>query len=188
MKSATPEEGLSAPAVPPAPDAAGPSVIPYRFVAWNFCVIVFDVAFWMAGIACMDLGAVLPVFVSTLTRSKLLIAFLGMLPGVCWALPQLLGATRVMHRPRKKGFLLAAAAIGRTPMLALPLLLLLFPPQSKAVMLWTLMGCYGILFLYSANTHRQARTTTCTRSVRRMGPAFCSPRLIAAPSVGVDHP
>jgi len=25
--------------------------------------------------------------------------------------------------------------------------------------------------VYSANTHRQARTTTCTRLVRRMGPA-----------------
>jgi MFS family permease len=147
MKSVMREVGVSASAVPPAADAAGHSAVPYRFVAWNFCVIVFDVAFWTAGIACMDMGAVLPVLVSTLTRSKLLIAFLGVLPGVGWTLPQLVGAARIMHRPRKKGFLLAMAAIGRTPMLALPLLLLLFPPQSKAVMLWTLMGCYGVLFL-----------------------------------------
>lgn len=147
MKSVVREEGVSPPAVPPAADAAGQRAVPYRFVAWNFCVIVFDVAFWTAGVACMDMGAVLPVFVSTLTRSKLLIAFLGVLPGVGWTLPQLLGAAKVMHRPRKKGFLLAVAATGRTPMLALPLLLLFFPPQSKAVMLWTLVGCYGVLFL-----------------------------------------
>jgi len=147
MKSVVREEGVSPPAVPPTAGSAGQSAVPYRFVAWNFCVVVFQVAFWTAGLACMDMGAVLPVFVSTLTRSKLLIAFLGVLPAVCWMLPQLLGAARVLHRPRKKGFLLAVVAIGRTPMLALPFLLLLFPPQSKAVMLWTLMGCYGVLFL-----------------------------------------
>ncbi|HUW12596.1 MAG TPA: hypothetical protein VM537_22910 [Anaerolineae bacterium] len=110
---------MSASAVPPAADTAGPSAVPYRFVAWNFCAIVFDVAFWMAGIACMDMAAVLPVFVSTLTSSKLLIALLCVLPGVGWTLPQLVGAARIMHRPRKKGFLLTVAAIGRTPMLIL---------------------------------------------------------------------
>jgi MFS family permease len=141
------EERVSAPTASPVPEPVGTSAIPYRFVAWNFCVIVFDVAFWMAGIACMDMSAVMPVFVSTLTRSKLLIALLGILPGVGWTLPQIVGAAHIMHRRRKKGFLLVVAAIGRTPMLALPLLLLLFPPQSKTVMLWTLMGCYGILFL-----------------------------------------
>ena len=69
MKSVLREEGVSPPAVPPAAGSAGQSAVPYRFVAWNFCVIVFDVAFWMAGIACMYMGAVLPVFVSTLTSS-----------------------------------------------------------------------------------------------------------------------
>jgi len=138
---------MSAPEVPPAADTAGSSAVPYRFVAWNFCVIVFDVAFWMAGIACMDMAAVLPVFARTLTSSKLLIALLGVLPGVGWTLTQLVGAARIMHRPRKKGFLLTVAAIGRAPMLLLPLLLLALPTQSRAVMLWTLMGCYAVLFL-----------------------------------------
>ena len=147
MKSAAAEEGMSIPAAPRAGDPVGRGAGPYRFVAWNFCVIVFDVAFWMAGIACMDMSAVMPVFVSTLTDSKLFIAFLGMLPGVGWTLPQLIGASRIMHRPRKKGFLLGVAAIGRTPMLILPVLLLVFPPESKAVMLWALVGCFGILFL-----------------------------------------
>jgi MFS family permease len=119
----------------------------YRWMWWNFSAVVVDVAFWMAGIACMDMGAVLPVFVSTLTSSKLLIAFLAVLPGLGWTLPQLAGAARIMHRPRKKGYLLAMAAVGRIPMLILPVLLLVFPPQSKAVMLWALMGCYGVLFL-----------------------------------------
>jgi MFS family permease len=138
---------MSVPEVPSAADTAGPSAVPYRFVAWNFCVIVFDVAFWMAGIACMDVAAVLPVFLSTLTNSKLIIAVIGVLPGVGWTLPQLLGASRIMHRPRKKRFLLTVALMGRTPMLILPLVLLALPPQSKPVMLWTLMGCYAFLFL-----------------------------------------
>jgi len=147
MKSVTREEGVSPPGVSPAAGVTGQSALPYRFVAWNFCAIVFDVAFWTAGMACMDVGAVLPVFVSTLTDSKLLIAFLGTLPGVGWTLPQLLGAAKVMHRPRKKGYVLGMALVGRTPMLILPVVLLLFPPQSKAVMLWALVGCYGVLFL-----------------------------------------
>ena len=103
MKSGIPEEGVGPPVVPLAAGVTEQRAIPYRFVAWNFCVIVFDVAFWTAGMACMDVGAVLPVFASTLTDSKLVIAFLGMLPGVGWTLPQLLGAARIMHLPRKKG-------------------------------------------------------------------------------------
>jgi MFS family permease len=115
-------------------------------VLWNFSAITLDVAFWMAGLACMDMGAVLPVFVSTLTDSKLAIAFLAVLPGLGWTLPQLAGAARIMHRPRKKRYLVGMVAFGRTPMLILPAMLLFWPPDNKAVVLWALVGCYGLLF------------------------------------------
>lgn len=118
-----------------------------RCIWWNFWVISLDAAFWVAGMACMDSAAVLPVFVSTLTDSKLVIGFLTALPGVGWTLPQLIGVAGVMHRPRKKGYLLKVAAVGRTPALILPALLLLTPLPDKTLMLWALVGCYSLLFL-----------------------------------------
>lgn len=118
----------------------------HRYIWWNFAAITLDVSFWTAGSACVDVGAVLPVFVNTLTASKLVIAVLTALPSVGWTLPQLVGAARILHRPRKKRYLLTVAALGRTPMLALPVLLLLFPLPSKAVMLWAMVACYTTLF------------------------------------------
>jgi hypothetical protein len=142
-----PDEAAAPPDLPIAGGEADTEATPYHYVWWNFAAITFDVAFWSAGMACVDIGAVLPVFVSTLTGSKLVIAALTVLPGVGWTLPQLLGVSRIMHRPRKKGYLLGVAALGRSPMLVLPVLLLFFPPSSKALMLWVLVGCYGTLFL-----------------------------------------
>ena len=144
----TEADGAAPPAgVPAAGREADAEAKPYPYVWWNFGAITLDVAFWSAGMACVDVGAVLPVFVSTLTGSKLLIAALTVLPGVGWTLPQLIGVSRIMHRPRKKGYLLGVAALGRTPMLVLPALLLFFPPSSKSLMLWALVVCYGTLFL-----------------------------------------
>jgi len=37
----------------------------YQHVWWNFGAIALDVAFWSAGIACVDMGAVLPYEVVT---------------------------------------------------------------------------------------------------------------------------
>jgi hypothetical protein len=140
-------ETAALPGRPSASREAEVEVPRYQYAWWNFGAITLDVAFWSAGAACVDVGAVLPVFVSTLTGSKLVIAALTVLPGVGWTLPQLMGVSRILHRPRKKGYLLGVAAAGRTPMLVLPVLLLLFPPSSKSLMLWALVGCYTTLFL-----------------------------------------
>jgi hypothetical protein len=128
----TEPDAAAAPAAPPiAGGEADAEAAPYRYVWWNFAAITLDVACWSAGMACMDIGAVLPVFVSTLTSSKLVIAALTVLPGVGWMMPQLLGVSHIMHRPRKKGYLLGVAALGRTPMLILPVLLLFLPPPAS---------------------------------------------------------
>lgn len=95
----------------------------------------------------MDTGAVLPVFANTLTDSKLIIGLLSALPGVSWSLLQLVGAAKVLHLPRKKGYLLKTAALGRFPMLLLPALLLFAPAPNKTLILWVMVGCYALLFL-----------------------------------------
>ena len=121
--------------------------VPYRHVAWNFAIIVLDVTSWMVGLAFVDAGTVLPVFATTLTASTIVIAALAVLPGAGWALLQLIGVSLVIHRPRKKPYVLFVAALGRSPTLLVPALLLLHPAPSKTAMLWVLVGCFGILFL-----------------------------------------
>lgn len=118
-----------------------------RYTWWNFWIISLDAGSWTVGLAFVDAGAVLPVFASTLTDSKLVIGLLASLPGMGWALLQLLGAANVLHRPRKKRYLVCMAAAGRAPMLAMPALLLLTPFHSKGLMLGVLIGCYAALFL-----------------------------------------
>ena len=140
------ENGPTPACTPAGGDGESLAALPQRFVWWNFAAITLDVACWMAGSACVDPGAVLPVFVSTLTGSKLVVAALTVMPGVGWAALQLIGVSQVMHRPHKKGYLLKIAALGRAPMLVLPVLLLACAP-SKATMLWALVGCYAVLFL-----------------------------------------
>ena len=118
-----------------------------QFLWWNFWVISLDCAFWMAGQSCMDASAVLPVYANSLTDSKLIIGLLSALPGVSWSLLQLVGAARILHLPRRKGYLLKTAALGRFPMLILPALLLFAPPLNKALILWVMVACYTLLFL-----------------------------------------
>jgi len=138
--SETPASALAAAA------ARQSSALIRRWVWWNFAAISLDVTCWTAGATCVDPGAVLPVFVSTLTRSTLVVATLTILPGVCWTGLQLVGVCQVLHRPRKLPYLLKVAALGRAPMLLIPALLL-FAHPSKQLMLGVLVGCFALLYI-----------------------------------------
>ena len=54
----------------------GNNAVLRRYIWWNFWIIACDASSWQIGLACMDANAVLPVFISTLTDSKLAIGFL----------------------------------------------------------------------------------------------------------------
>ncbi len=84
---------------------------------WNFfCAAVNGVLFWVTS-AIFDASTVLPVFVGTLTANPIWVGVVSQLDGVCWPLPQLFAASRVLHLPRKLPFyretmVVRVAAIG----------------------------------------------------------------------------
>lgn len=112
---------------------------------WNFVIIVLDASFFMAGWAFLDPTAVLPQLVATLTTSKVLIGLVGTIQRAGWLIPQLLGASFVLHRERKLPFVLYPCLISRLPFYALAALM--FTPwaaQHPGALLWLLIAGYAI--------------------------------------------
>jgi len=73
----------------------------------------------MASLAFIDPVAVLPVMLSKLGASALLIGFMGAVQRAGWLLPQLLVTSFVLHRDRKFPFVIYPAAISRLPLIVL---------------------------------------------------------------------
>ena len=82
-------------------------------VRWNFIVIVLDATFFFAGMAFLDPVAILPVLLNDLSGSRVIVGLMSGLQRAGWLIPQLLGASFVLHRPRKKPFVLFPCLIGR---------------------------------------------------------------------------
>jgi len=101
---------------------------------WNFSVIVLDVSFYLFAIAFADGNTVLPAFLTRLTESPLLIGLIGTIRTAGWFLPQLLVASRLAHRPRKKPFLIVVCLLGRVPILSVVAVLMLAPDQPVLIM------------------------------------------------------
>ncbi len=101
------------------PKAAPPS---YPYTRWNFVVIVIDAGFFMASLAFIDPVAVLPVLLTNLNASALLIGLMGAIQRAGWLLPQLLVTSFVLHRERKLPFVIYPVVISRLPLIALAVL------------------------------------------------------------------
>lgn len=78
--------------------------------SWNFAMGLLHGIFYNGGIAFINVGTVLPVFLDNFTGSKILIglssSLMGPLGGIGSALPQLITAHRIESRTRKKPFLI----------------------------------------------------------------------------------
>jgi hypothetical protein len=70
----------------------------------NFTLGVLNGSFFMAAIAFVAGSTVLPVFISKLTSSRILIGIISHLEWFGWALPQLFGAAFLAHRKKALGF------------------------------------------------------------------------------------
>ncbi|HUU56724.1 MAG TPA: MFS transporter [bacterium] len=122
-----------------APTENGPH---YR---WNFfCAaangVVFHVFF-----AIFNPATVIPVFVGTLTANPIWVALAGQLDAICWPLPQLFAASRILHLRRKLPFY-RATAVARV-VLVVALAALPFVVASGAGLLVTFLVAYGALQL-----------------------------------------
>ena len=114
---------------------------------WNFVVIVLDASFFFGAFAFLDPVAVLPVLLSDLSGSRIVVGLLSALQRAGWLLPQLLAASFVLHRPRKKPFVMYPVIISRLPFLGLAVLF--NTGWAAAHPRWTLlllMVGYGIFF------------------------------------------
>jgi len=102
----------------------------------NFFVNLMDNAIWMVGDSFSSVATILPVFLSTLTDSPLLI---GLIPAIInggWVLPQLLMANRASRAQSIFKFARKYAVLERLPYLFFPILALLIGRISST---WALL-------------------------------------------------
>ncbi len=97
----------------------GPTRVRYPHTRWNFVVIIIDAGFFVASLAFIDPGTVLPVLLRHLNASVLLIGLMGAIQRAGWLVPQLLVTSFVLHRERKYPFVLWPVVVSRLPLVAL---------------------------------------------------------------------
>ena len=73
-----------------------------RHFRWNFAVNVADGALFWLGISFAVPSTIMPLYVSHLTDSRILIGLISAISGAGWYLPQLLTANYVERMPVKK--------------------------------------------------------------------------------------
>jgi len=79
----------------------------------NFVCFVLDYVFFGTGVAFVSQTTVLPSFISQLTDSAPLIGLASTIQTGAWLLPQLIAASYLADKDRKKPYLLLPAALGR---------------------------------------------------------------------------
>ncbi len=119
----------------------------YPFTVWNFVILGADAAFFLAGLAFIDPVAVLPVLIEKLHGSQVTVGLMGAIQRAGWIIPQLLGTSFVLHRQRKKPFLVLPVLVSRLPFIPLAISFYLSPPGSGLqALLGALIGVYAIFF------------------------------------------
>jgi MFS family permease len=107
--------------------------------------MVADAAAFITGVAFVSPAIVLPLFMERLTGSTVLVGVVAAMQMAGWYVPQLATASLVEHRPRKKPFILKVCAVGRLPLLLLPVLLLT-APHHRGLILAVFLGTQLLFF------------------------------------------
>ncbi|BCY18421.1 MFS transporter [Leptolinea sp. HRD-7] len=93
----------------------------------NLFVNLFDGSFFGFGIGISSFSTVIPLFVSTLTDSAILIGLIPAIHNMGWQLPQLFTAQRISRLPRFKPYVMLMTIQERAPFLGLAVIALLSP-------------------------------------------------------------
>lgn len=126
---------------------AGAARSDYLHTRWNFVVIVLDATAFMVGFSFVDPVAVLPILLSNLTESKVVIGLMIALQRAGWLVPQLIATSFVLHRPRRKPFFFYPCLISRMPFYLMAALLCLpWGAAHPQTMLVVLIVGYTIFF------------------------------------------
>jgi len=101
----------------------------------NFICFVLDYVFFGVGMAFVSQTTVLPSFISQLTDSAPLIGLASTIQTGAWLLPQLIAASHLADKDRKKPYLLLSAALGRSIFWSFSGILFLIGDRSPALIL-----------------------------------------------------
>jgi MFS family permease len=127
------------------PDSA--ELVLQRTYRRNFTVNVIDGAFFGLGLSFTSLVTILPLFVSRLTNSPLIIGLIPVLWNMGWFLPQLFTANYVQHLARKKPMVLAVSIHERLPYLLMAGVVLALPRIGPGLGLAGFFLAYGWICL-----------------------------------------
>lgn len=115
----------------------------------NFFANLLDAAFWFFGESFAAAYTILPVFMSTLTDSPILIGLIPALEGAGWFLPQLFLAKTLEGRNRRMPIVRLFGIFDRLPFLFLAMGAFLLPKVDKKTALILFLLIYGIKVLSS---------------------------------------
>ncbi len=85
---------------------------------WNFACAAVNGVIFQIFFAVFNSATVVPAFVGTLTANPIWVGVAGQLDAICWPLPQLFAASRILHLRRKMPFY-RATAVARGGIVAL---------------------------------------------------------------------
>ena len=102
-----------------------------KHLRFNFMVGMFDGGFYGLGVGFASFAAIIPLFVSHLTTSALLIGLVPAIHNVGWQLPQLLTAGWIARAKRFKPLMLWLTIHERVPYLGLAIVALYLPFTTK---------------------------------------------------------
>ena len=110
----------------------------------NFFANLMDACFWFFGDSFAAAYTIMPVFVSTLTDSPILIGLIPALDGAGWFLPQLFLARTLEGRNRRMPIVRFLGIFDRIPFLFLALGAFLIPQLDKPVALILILVIYAL--------------------------------------------
>jgi len=119
------------------PEAAAAEIEIRRHFRWNFGVNVLDGALFWLGMSFAAASTVMPLYVSHLTDSRVLIGLAAAITASGWSLPQLLTANYVEQMPVKKNMVIRTGFFTeRLPLVVMAASVFLFAQRSPGVALW----------------------------------------------------
>jgi MFS family permease len=101
----------------------------------NVVVNIFDGTFFGFGLGFSSFTTLLPLFVSTMTNSAILIGLIPAIHNMGWQLPQLFTAHKISRMPQFKPYVLLMTIQERIPFLGLALVAFLLPTIGKTAAL-----------------------------------------------------
>lgn len=120
----------------------------------NVVVNLLDGVFFGFGLGFASFTTILPLFVSTLTNSALLIGLIPAIHNVGWQLPQLLTAGKLSRMERYKPFVMLMSINERLPFLGFAVVALLIPKigsETALILTFALLIWQGLGAGFTAN-------------------------------------